>query len=97
MASRPAPASVPKSTSTNSLKERNGHAQGIKDNYSGSPEANGHVPHQSKSQTSNESKHSIKETASDNVNETSNTNVNDLTGANEKKEEAQLRGRLFNS
>lgn len=90
VASRPAPAPVPKSTSTKSLKERNGHAQGIKDNYSGSPEANGHVPHQSKSQTSNESKHSIKETAGDNVNETSNTNVNDLTGANENQEEAQL-------
>lgn len=90
VASRPAPAPVPKSTSTKSLKERNGHAQGIKDNYSGSPEANGHVLHQSKSQTSNESKHSIKETAGDNVNETSNTNVNDLTGANENQEEAQL-------
>lgn len=47
VAARPASAPVLNSVADKSLKERNGHAQTIKNNISASQETNGHLPHQS--------------------------------------------------
>lgn len=47
VAARPTSAPVLNSVADKSLKERNGHAQTIKNNISASQETNGHLPHQS--------------------------------------------------
>lgn len=89
VAARPASAPVLNSVSDKSLKERNGHAQTIKNKNSASQETNGHISHQSNLQARSQGTGGASEAAEKNkpvdVQEEINSSVKDLTGVDKKR------------